>query len=173
MLTGIGLKISAAFTAAERMTRTSDNLSCGESCQAVPGSRMITAFPGGLRRKTDERCKLTCFSLRITVAEASVGHGMLSPSVGQWTIHCSWLIEVCVCMHIYIYAYLRGVISVWNYYTQARLVGELQLGCVCLRRGKSFPIKESRDSASPCVSVGAGWSYTGGTAGKTSLCCFT
>lgn len=58
MLTGIGLKISAAFTAAERMARTSDNLSCGKSCQAVPGSRMITAFPGGLRRrKTDERCK--------------------------------------------------------------------------------------------------------------------
>lgn len=49
MLTGIGLKVSAAFTAAERMTNSTDNFSCGESCQAS----MIAAFPGGVRRKTD------------------------------------------------------------------------------------------------------------------------
>jgi len=52
MLTGTGLKGSAAFTAAERMTHSSDNLSRGKTCQAVPGSRMIAAFPGGVWRKT-------------------------------------------------------------------------------------------------------------------------
>lgn len=46
------LKVSTTFTAAERMTHSSDNLSRGESYQAVPGSRMIAAFPGGVRRKT-------------------------------------------------------------------------------------------------------------------------
>ena len=54
MLTGIGLKVSTAFTVAERMTHSSDgNLSHGESCQAVPGSSMITAFPADVRRETD------------------------------------------------------------------------------------------------------------------------
>lgn len=53
MLTGISLRVSTPFAAAERMTRSSDNSSPGESCQAVPGSREIAAFPDGLRRKTD------------------------------------------------------------------------------------------------------------------------
>lgn len=87
MLTGIGLKVSTAFTGAERMTHSSDNLSRDESCQAVPGSRMIAAFPGSVRKKRDnvkgwEGQTNPVFFIGVTATEATVSHMKLSTDTG-------------------------------------------------------------------------------------------